>query len=99
MEKTYKPTTAANEGVSLVVIDATEISRIVKEALQDISEEVLGLSEPTPYLTAEQAATYLGCDRQRIYDLRSQGRLECRKEGTRLLTKYEWLDAVLEDGF
>ena len=45
-----------------------------------------------PYLTASEAAEYLGCDRQRIYDLRSLGRLKCVKDGSRLLTRRSWID-------
>jgi excisionase family DNA binding protein len=49
-----------------------------------------------PYWTAEQAAGYIAADKQRIYDLRSQGRLRCVKDGSRLLTRRSWLDAYLE---
>lgn len=54
--------------------------------------------EPEPYLTAEQAAAYMAASKQRIYDLSSQGRLRCVKDGSRLLTKRSWLDAYLEGG-
>ncbi len=49
-----------------------------------------------PYWTAEQAAAYISADKQRIYDLRSQDRLRCVKDGSRLLTRQSWLDAYLE---
>ena len=48
------------------------------------------------YWTAERAAEYISADKQRIYDLRSQGRLRCVKDGSRLLTRRSWLDAYLE---
>ncbi len=54
--------------------------------------------EQEPYWTAEQAAAYISADKQRIYDLRSQDRLRCVKDGSRLLTRRSWLDAYLEGG-
>jgi excisionase family DNA binding protein len=53
-------------------------------------------AEPEPYIGVEEAARYLACDRQRIYDLRSQRRLRCIKDGGRLLTRRSWIDAYLE---
>jgi excisionase family DNA binding protein len=47
------------------------------------------------YLNAEQAADFLACGKRRIYDLVESRRLECRREGTRLLFKREWLEAAL----
>jgi excisionase family DNA binding protein len=72
------------------------------DALADALAERLGASTATsnvgqePYWTAEQAAAYIAADKQRIYDLRSQGRLRCVKDGSRLLTRRSWLDAYLE---
>ncbi len=40
------------------------------------------VTEQGPYWTAEQAAGYISADKQRIYDLRSQGRLRCVKNGS-----------------
>jgi excisionase family DNA binding protein len=41
------------------------------------------------YLTAEQAAQYLGVKRQRIYNLVSEGRLGQRVDGYLVFTKEE----------
>jgi excisionase family DNA binding protein len=49
----------------------------------------------SPWLDVEEAATYLRCGRQRIYDLVSQGRLRCGKDGSRSLFRREWLDDYL----
>jgi excisionase family DNA binding protein len=49
------------------------------------------------YLNVEQAADFLACGKRRIYDLVESERLECRRDGTRLVFKREWLEAVLSD--
>jgi excisionase family DNA binding protein len=53
-----------------------------------------------PYMTVEEAAEYLGCRRRknpegRIYELVDQRRLNCYRDGRRLLFRREDLDAVL----
>ncbi len=53
-------------------------------------------TEPEPYIGVEDAARYLACGRQRIYDLHSQGRIRCIKDGSRLLTRRSWIDDYLE---
>lgn len=49
-----------------------------------------------PYLDVEQAAAYLACNRDRIYDLKAIGRLRYAQDGRRLLFRREWLDEALE---
>lgn len=49
----------------------------------------------SPYLTADEAATYLRCSRQAIYDRVHSGALEPRRDGTRLLFHRDDLDAYL----
>jgi len=51
---------------------------------------------PEPWIGVDQAAEYLACKPQRIYDLVSQDRLEHRKEGRRLLFRRAWIDEYLE---
>jgi excisionase family DNA binding protein len=51
-----------------------------------------------PYLDVEQAAMYLACNKDRIYDLKAVGRLRYAQDGRRLLFRREWLDEVLEVG-
>jgi excisionase family DNA binding protein len=56
-------------------------------------------SDPeSPFLTVEQASTYLGASRQRVYDLCSDGRLRRYRDGTRLLVRRDEIDAYLTDG-
>ncbi len=52
---------------------------------------------PEPWLDVHEAAEYLRCKPQRIYDLVSQGRLRHRKDGRRLLFRRSELDAYLEE--
>ena len=49
----------------------------------------------SPYLTFAEAATYARCSRQRIYDLRSSGRLTRHADGSRVLVDRRELDAYL----
>lgn len=61
-----------------------------------------GVAEPEPWLGVKEAAAYLGCSTDRIYELVSQRKgnpdagVEFRKDGSRLVFRREWLDAVLE---
>ena len=48
------------------------------------------------YLDVEEAASYLACDKDRIYDLKSMVRLRYAKDGRRLLFRRESLDEALE---
>jgi Helix-turn-helix domain len=75
------------------------------EALADLVADRLeerGVSEPEPWLGVQDAAAYLGCSTDRIYELVSLRKgnpdagLEFRKDGSRLVFRREWLDAVLE---
>jgi excisionase family DNA binding protein len=49
-----------------------------------------------PYLDVDEAAAYLRCSPQRIYDLVSAGRLRPHRDGRRVLLTREALDACLE---
>jgi excisionase family DNA binding protein len=49
-----------------------------------------------PYLDVTQAASYLACNKDRIYDLKAMGRLRYAQDGRRLLFRREWLDEALE---
>lgn len=55
-------------------------------------------SPASPWLNVEEAAAYLRCERARIYNLVSQRRLPCSKDGTRTLLHREVLDAYLTGG-
>jgi excisionase family DNA binding protein len=88
-----RPTDAQVQTIPVALpLDALEpvLARLVSEALEAQFE-----AEPEPWYDVERAAEYLACKPDRIYDLKAQGRLEWRKDGTRLLFRREWLDAVL----
>lgn len=79
--------------------------RAVLEALADDPVAIAELREllvdgqapdVDPWFNVEEAAEYLRCKPQRIYDLRSQGRLVGGLDGTRVLFRRSTLDAYLE---
>jgi len=51
-----------------------------------------------PWLDVDAAADYLAAPRSRVYDLIAQGRVECRRDGRRVLFRRAWLDAALGGG-
>jgi excisionase family DNA binding protein len=50
------------------------------------------------YMTIAEAAAYLRCSRQRVYDLLSQRRLQRYKDGARTLIERDELEAYLDGG-
>jgi excisionase family DNA binding protein len=50
---------------------------------------------PSPYLNIQEAAEYLRCKPQRVYDLVSARVLERYKDGTRVLVRRDEIDAYL----
>lgn len=50
------------------------------------------------WLDVDQAAAYIAAPRSRIYDWIAQERVECRRDGRRVLFRREWLDAALGGG-
>jgi excisionase family DNA binding protein len=74
--------------------DALEV---LADRLAPLLAARLNAEEPTsPWLNAEDAARYLACSRDRLYDLVQLGKLEPRRDGRRLLFKRTDLDAYLE---
>lgn len=73
------------------------------QALEELAEllapRLAGRVAPpprSPWLDAGEAAEYLRCAKQRIYDLVSAGQLEPRRDGRRVLFHTDHLDAYLE---
>ncbi len=52
----------------------------------------------TPWLTASEAATYIGCGKRRIYDLAGANRIPLHREGSRLLFRRDELDGWIVSG-
>src|SRR5262245_11459305 len=74
-----------------VMIDPRQVlGEAIAEAIETLVDERLGAlrarqDESSPFVTVDEAARILRCDRQRIYDLASAGRLPRVKEGGRTL--------------
>lgn len=60
-----------------------------------IAPRLQAAPDPGPWLNTDEAATYLRCSKQRIYDLKSAGHLESGSDNTRLLFHRDHLDAYL----
>jgi excisionase family DNA binding protein len=78
--------TIPSEVVEAIAVRAAEI------VTATIAPDING---STPYLTIPEAAEYLRCSRQRIYDLLSAGRLTRYKDGRRVLVARAELEAHL----
>lgn len=76
------------------------VASLDERALDDLAAllapRITPAAPSSPWLDVAEAASYLRCDRQRIYDLVSQERLRCAKDGSRSLFRREWLDAHVE---
>lgn len=73
---------------------------VVEAIAQRVAEIVLtqiGNTPSDPVLDVDEAAAYLRCKPQRIYDLKSLGRLEATKDGRRLLFRRSALDQYLKN--
>ena len=53
---------------------------------------------PARWLSVDEAADYLRCSKQRVYDLRSSGRLGRYGDGGRALVDRHELDQLVHDG-
>ena len=69
------------------------VDAIVERAAELVREQLAG--RPGEWLTVDEAAAYARCSRQRIYDLRSAGRLPKTGDGSRVLVRRSDLDAYL----
>jgi excisionase family DNA binding protein len=74
------------------VLLAILAERLAPRLLARLSQD----HDASPWLNAEQAADYLACSRDRLYDLAQLHKLEPRRDGRRLLFKRCDLDAYLE---
>jgi len=71
--------------------------QIPDELVDTIAERVAErLERPAEaWLDVDAAAEYVAAPRSRIYDWIAQERVECRRDGRRVLFRREWLDAAL----
>ena len=70
---------------------------IPDELVDAIAERVADrLERPAEgWLDVDQAAARVAAPRSRIYDWIAQERVECRRDGRRVLFRREWLDLAL----
>lgn len=80
------------------VVPAGLVEVLARRAAEIALDSLGDSTRPSPYATTEEAAGYLRCSRQRIYDLVSSRRLRAMKDGRRSLFRYEDLDGLLEEG-
>ncbi|MDX6592752.1 MAG: Helix-turn-helix domain [Gaiellales bacterium] len=76
-----------------------ETLEAIAQRVADILEERQSQTSPgivTRWLTVDQAAQYIGANRQRVYDLRSSGRLSRHGDGGRALVDRHELDELVE---
>lgn len=70
-------------------LDQETVDLIAVKVAEALGQPVRG------WFNVAQAADYLACKPQRIYDLVSQGKLKSAKDGRRVLFRREWLDQAL----
>jgi excisionase family DNA binding protein len=69
-----------------------------EQTIAQIAEAVaqrMGQAEPDGYLNVAQAAEYLACGTDRIYDLVQHSKVRVARDGRRLLFKRAWLDEAV----
>ena len=77
-------------------------TRLTDEQLAQIAEQAAALvpavtsAAASPWLNVADAAEWLRCGKDRIYDLIALGRLHPRRDGRRVLLHRDDLDAYIE---
>jgi len=80
-----------------LTVPAAALEQIAQRAAEIVARD-LQPATSSPWLTTNEAAAYLRANRQRVFDLTSQGRLKVHKDGARNLYRREDLDAYLLAG-
>jgi excisionase family DNA binding protein len=75
-----------------------ELVEQIAERVADILEQRQRPQSERRWLTVSEAAAYLGAKPQRVYDLRSSGRLGRHGDGGRALVDRRELDNLIEGG-
>jgi excisionase family DNA binding protein len=79
-----------------ITLTAEQLEALAERVAAITNDSTGSLTQPEPWLNVDQAADYLACARQRIYNLVSQRRLRHAKDGSRVLFRRQWLDDYLE---
>lgn len=87
---------SANDQIAFTFPPAA-IDAIAARVVELLAEQS-GPTRSTPWLDVDEAAAYLRCSKQAIYDRVNQGALEPARDGRRLLFRVERLDEYLESG-
>ena len=75
------------------------VDAIAERAAELLEERVSTIWDTaSPWLYVDEAADYLRCSRQRVYDLKSSGRIVSAQDGKRSLFHRDVLDAYLLGG-
>jgi len=72
------------------------IARRAAELVLERMPAPMPVVDVSPWLTVDEAATFLGCSTGRIYNLRSDGRLSAHKDGGRALIARSELEGLVE---
>jgi excisionase family DNA binding protein len=84
-------------GVALRLDAPPALINAIAAAVADELERRGGSTTPSsPWLTVDEAAAYLRCAPQRIYDLVSERKIAPARDGRRLLFRREQLDALVD---
>lgn len=78
--------------LTLRIDDAT-----VEEIVRQVAILVSVPTHPAEWMTPDEVADYLRCEKRRVYDLRSKGRLRGFKESGRLLFKRSDVEDLIEE--
>jgi len=76
-----------------------EIAQRVAEIMLERQADHRGRNSGSRWATIDEAADYLRCSRQRVYDLRSSGRLSRHGDGGRALVDRRELDRLVEEAY
>jgi excisionase family DNA binding protein len=76
-----------------VTLTPEQLDAIAERAAERVAQR----SEPSRWMTVEEAAEHARCSRQHIYDLRSDGRLSRHGEHGHALVDRRELDAYLDN--
>jgi excisionase family DNA binding protein len=90
------PASNLGEPMLSIALPKAALEHIAEHAAQIVLTRLDRVPPGSPYLTASEAAQYLRCSRQRLYDLLSAGRLARYKDGRRVLVLRDELDAHLD---
>lgn len=87
--------------MSLSINLPDDVLEQLAQRVADILEERVAARDPGQqradrWLTVDQAAEYIGSRPQRVYDLRSSGRLTRHGDGARALVDRHELDQLIE---